>query len=172
MSSYLFQLRSEISIAWYVLATATDTQHKETASFMFHWIASLNSNMYTNMLLMEAPTTPILSPCSLFMSCCFNGINFEMQIVVTVIFSRVLITEAYAPPDELVMYYGRTINGGAHFPFNFELIKLDRSCDGYCISRLVDTSIQHVPERSSPNWVVCVLCWVFCYGSEMYPTEA
>lgn len=65
-----------------------------------------------------------------------------------------MITEAYATPEELEMYYGRTPGGGAHFPFNFQLTSADNKCDGKCLSKLVTDWMKSLPANASANWVV------------------
>ena len=52
------------------------------------------------------------------------------------------------------MYYGRTENGGAHFPFNFQLVQVDKQCNATCVSELVNDWMNNKPENASANWVV------------------
>ena len=54
------------------------------------------------------------------------------------------------------MYYGRTTNGGAHFPFNFGLSSINKTCDGTCIGQKVKEWIDSMPENASANWVVSI----------------
>ena len=65
-----------------------------------------------------------------------------------------MITEAYASPDELGMYYGRTKLGGADFPFNFQLTTLDSNCQGQCVNELVTDWMNVKPDWAAANWVV------------------
>ncbi|MET0398134.1 MAG: alpha-amylase family glycosyl hydrolase [Longimicrobiaceae bacterium] len=64
---------------------------------------------------------------------------------------RVLIGEIYLPVERLVCYYGEEL-GGAHLPFNFQLI-LAR-WDARHIARLIDEYEAALPEGGWPNWVL------------------
>jgi alpha-glucosidase len=64
---------------------------------------------------------------------------------------RVLIGEIYLPVERLVRYYGEEL-GGAHLPFNFQLI-LAR-WDARHIARLIDEYEAALPEGGWPNWVL------------------
>jgi len=61
-----------------------------------------------------------------------------------------MVVEVLAPAHVALPYY----HSGASFPFNFNLQFLNRSCDGYCIKELVDSWLQHMPEKKWPNWVL------------------
>ncbi|XP_067929535.1 maltase A2-like isoform X2 [Watersipora subatra] len=67
---------------------------------------------------------------------------------------RVMVAEASGSPTQLKMYYGRTKDGGANFPFNFGLTRINESCDGLCIAGLVDTWMDAKPEEAPANWVL------------------
>jgi alpha-glucosidase len=64
---------------------------------------------------------------------------------------RVLIGEIYLPVERLVHYYGRDL-GGAHLPFNFQLIHAP--WDARHISRLISEYENALPEGAWPNWVL------------------
>lgn len=64
---------------------------------------------------------------------------------------RLLIGEIYLPVSELVTYYGED-GGGAHLPFNFQLLLLPWECEA------VEAAILEyegaLPEGGWPNWVL------------------
>jgi alpha-glucosidase len=64
---------------------------------------------------------------------------------------RVLIGEIYLPIGKLVTYYGRD-GGGAHLPFNFQLIELP--WDAEQIYAAIDEYEGALPEGGWPNWVL------------------
>jgi alpha-glucosidase len=64
---------------------------------------------------------------------------------------RVLIGEIYLPPDRLVAYYGRDLEG-AHLPFNFALIETPWNARG--LAELIDGYERALPEGGWPNWVL------------------
>jgi alpha-glucosidase len=64
---------------------------------------------------------------------------------------RLLIGEIYLPPEKLVAYYGKELEG-VHLPFNFGL--LETRWDARAIAELVDRYEAALPEGSWPNWVL------------------
>ena len=64
---------------------------------------------------------------------------------------RVLIGEIYLPLERLVRYYGEEL-GGAHLPFNFQLILAP--WDARHVARLIDEYEAALPEGGWPNWVL------------------
>ncbi|MDR4305416.1 DUF3459 domain-containing protein [Chelatococcus sambhunathii] len=64
---------------------------------------------------------------------------------------RVLIGEIYLPVERLVAYYGADL-GGAHLPFNFQLILAEWRARG--LARLIDEYEAALPEGGWPNWVL------------------
>jgi alpha-glucosidase len=75
----------------------------------------------------------------------------EMRSVVDCYNDRVLIGEIYLPLERLVAYYGRNL-GGAHLPFNFQLIFTAWSAVE--IARIIHDYEAAVPEGAWPNWVL------------------
>jgi alpha-glucosidase len=65
--------------------------------------------------------------------------------------SRVLIGEIYLPVEKLVRYYGENL-GGAHLPFNFQLISAP--WDAPHIAQLIRDYEAQLPEGGWPNWVL------------------
>ncbi|MFL5583197.1 MAG: alpha-amylase family glycosyl hydrolase [Gemmatimonadaceae bacterium] len=63
----------------------------------------------------------------------------------------VMVTEAYLPVDRVVMYYGEN-GGGAHLPFNFQLVELP--WDACTIARTVAAYEAALPPGAWPNWVL------------------
>jgi alpha-glucosidase len=76
----------------------------------------------------------------------------EMRRVVDDYPERVLIGEIYLPIPQLVTYYGRGDQPGAHLPFNFQLITLP--WDARRISAAIDQYEGELPEGAWPNWVL------------------
>ncbi len=64
---------------------------------------------------------------------------------------RVLIGEIYLPVERLVQYYGTDL-GGAHLPFNFQLI--NAPWDARHIARLIAEYEAALPQGAWPNWVL------------------
>ncbi|XP_044749211.1 maltase 1-like [Coccinella septempunctata] len=69
--------------------------------------------------------------------------------------ARILMSEAYAPLDKTMRYYG-TADGsrlGAHFTFNFFFVGVNlNSSDAYSIENLVYTWIDNLPSIYVSNW--------------------
>jgi alpha-glucosidase len=76
----------------------------------------------------------------------------EMRRVVDEYDERVLIGEIYLPIPQLVTYYGRGDQPGAHLPFNFQLITLP--WDAREISLAIDQYEGELPNEAWPNWVL------------------
>lgn len=76
----------------------------------------------------------------------------EMRRVVDGYDQRVLIGEIYLPIPQLVTYYGRGDQPGAHLPFNFQLITLP--WDARRISAAIDRYEGELPDGAWPNWVL------------------
>lgn len=68
--------------------------------------------------------------------------------------TKILMTEAYASIEDTMLYY-ISENGelGAHMPFNFQLIYLDRSSTAQNIKQNIDFWLNYMPEGFTPNWV-------------------
>jgi alpha-glucosidase len=75
----------------------------------------------------------------------------EMRSVVEEFPERVLIGELYLPIERLVAYYGQDL-GGAHLPFNFQLI--ETAWRASAIAALIAEYEQALPQGGWPNWVL------------------
>lgn len=64
---------------------------------------------------------------------------------------RVLIGEIYLPIDRLVAYYGEEL-GGAHLPFNFQLIYASWNAES--LAALIEEYEGSLPRGGWPNWVL------------------
>jgi alpha-glucosidase len=64
---------------------------------------------------------------------------------------RVIIGEIYLPVERLVQYYGGDL-GGAHLPFNFQLIHA--KWDARHLAQLIAEYEAALPEGGWPNWVL------------------
>jgi alpha-glucosidase len=80
-----------------------------------------------------------------------HDIVLAMRRVLDAYRERVLIGEIYLPIERLVKYYGRDL-GGAHLPFNFQLVRAP--WDAPHIARLIREYEQALPEGAWPNWVL------------------
>lgn len=68
---------------------------------------------------------------------------------------RVLLTEAYAPLDILMQYYGNSTHNGSQIPFNFELLSnINRNSDAYHYSELLHNWLDNMPAGQVANWVL------------------
>jgi alpha-glucosidase len=76
----------------------------------------------------------------------------EMRGVIDEFDERVLIGEIYLPIPQLLTYYGRGDQPGAHLPFNFQLITLP--WDAREISIAIDQYEGELPDEAWPNWVL------------------
>jgi alpha-glucosidase len=81
-----------------------------------------------------------------------HGIVAGMRHVLDAYPDRVLIGEIYLPLERLVAYYGHGEMGGAHLPFNFQLLQTQWN------ARMIDAVIKEyeaaLPAQSWPNWVL------------------
>jgi alpha-glucosidase len=75
----------------------------------------------------------------------------EMRAVLDRYAERVLIGEIYLPLERLVAYYGKDL-GGAHLPFNFQLILT--AWNAREIARLIEDYERALPAGGWPNWVL------------------
>jgi alpha-glucosidase len=75
----------------------------------------------------------------------------EMREVLDRYDQRVLIGEIYLPIERLVSYYGKDL-GGAHLPFNFQLIHTAWTAPA--IAKLVTEYESALPPGGWPNWVL------------------
>ena len=75
----------------------------------------------------------------------------EMRGVMDAYGDRLLIGEIYLPVERLVLYYG-TDGGGAHLPFNFQLVQLPWERER--IEAAIGTYEAALPEGAWPNWVL------------------
>ena len=75
----------------------------------------------------------------------------EMRAIVDRYDERVLIGEIYLPIEKLVAYYGKDL-GGAHLPFNFQLIHAVWRAP--VIAKLVTDYEGALPAGGWPNWVL------------------
>jgi len=75
----------------------------------------------------------------------------EMRAVIDRYDDRILIGEIYLPIERLVTYYGKDL-GGAHLPFNFQLIHTAWTAPA--IARLVTDYEGALPPGGWPNWVL------------------
>src|SRR4029453_10416484 len=75
----------------------------------------------------------------------------EMRQVLDQYDERVLIGEIYLPIERLVTYYGKDL-GGAHLPFNFQLIH--PAWPASAIAKLITDYEAALPPGGWPNWVL------------------
>jgi len=75
----------------------------------------------------------------------------EMRAVIDEFEERLLIGEIYLPIKQLVKYYGES-GGGAHLPFNFQLILLRWERD--VVEAAIDEYEAALPDYGWPNWVL------------------
>jgi alpha-glucosidase len=75
----------------------------------------------------------------------------QMRRVLEEYRDRVLIGEIYLPIERLVAYYGKDL-GGAHLPFNFQLLFTAWTAEA--IARLVREYEAALPPGGWPNWVL------------------
>ena len=65
---------------------------------------------------------------------------------------RMLVGEIYLPVERLMAYYGASGKGGAHLPFNFQLIRLPWNARE--ITAAVERYEALLPSYAWPNWVL------------------
>ena len=75
----------------------------------------------------------------------------EMRRVTDEFDSRVLIGEIYLPPERLVAYYGKELDG-AQLPFNFAL--LSAPWNARAIEKIIHDYEAALPAGAWPNWVL------------------
>ena len=80
-----------------------------------------------------------------------HGVVRGLRAVIDEFLQRVLIGEIYLPIERLVAYYGEDL-GGAHLPFNFQLI--ETSWHASTIARLIGEYERALPPGGWPNWVL------------------
>ncbi|XP_027848442.1 maltase 2-like isoform X2 [Aphis gossypii] len=68
--------------------------------------------------------------------------------------SSFLATESYSPIDVLMQYYGNSTRAGAHVPFNFGLLSVDKRNIVESIEKHVKTWLDNMPEHQVANWVI------------------
>merc|ERR1712126_408206 len=70
-------------------------------------------------------------------------------------FQRVMFTEAYDPIPDVMKYYGNKSAPIAHFPFNFELVKLSpENVTGTLLNETANRWMSNMPEGGWANWVL------------------
>jgi alpha-glucosidase len=75
----------------------------------------------------------------------------DMRAVIEEYDDRMLVGEIYLPVERLMAYYGAS-GGGAHLPFNFQLIKLPWRARE--IAEAVERYEALLPSYAWPNWVL------------------
>lgn len=65
------------------------------------------------------------------------------------------MTETWSPMDILMDYYGNSTHDGASFPFNFDLLNLNKSSKAIEYKNVIDNWMSRVPKGRTVNWVVC-----------------
>ncbi len=80
-----------------------------------------------------------------------QGVVAGLRRVVDAYDARVLIGEIYLPIERLVAYYGEGL-GGAHLPFNFQLLL--SAWDPQEIATLISEYEAALPSGGWPNWVL------------------
>ena len=81
-----------------------------------------------------------------------HDIVVEMRRLTDRYDARVIIGEIYLPIDKLVTYYGPGGSGGAHLPFNFQLVTLP--WDARTILAAIAEYEAALPASGWPNWVL------------------
>ena len=80
-----------------------------------------------------------------------HDVVVQMRRLLDAYRERVLIGEIYLPLERLVQYYGADL-GGAHLPFNFQL--LSAPWDAGHLAGLIAEYERLLPEGAWPNWVL------------------
>jgi alpha-glucosidase len=80
-----------------------------------------------------------------------HGIIAEMRGILDSYDQRLLIGEIYLPVERLVAYYGKEL-GGAHLPFNFQLIRAPWNATE--VARIIQEYEAALPPGAWPNWVL------------------
>jgi len=68
--------------------------------------------------------------------------------------SSFIATESYSPIDILMQYYGNSTNLGAHVPFNFGLLTVDRRNIVESIESKIKLWLDNMPKTQVANWVI------------------
>ncbi len=76
----------------------------------------------------------------------------QMRAVLDEYDERMMVGEIYLPFDELVTYYGRSLDE-CHMPFNFHLIA-NRNWQATAVRQLVEAYEAALPAGGWPNWVL------------------
>jgi alpha-glucosidase len=66
--------------------------------------------------------------------------------------TRILMTEAYASVEQTMAYYGNETHPGAHFTFNFNLVRRPTTAQDF--DNLVHQWMDNVPKGMQSDWVV------------------
>lgn len=65
------------------------------------------------------------------------------------------MVECYSSLKDTMAYYGNETSPGAHFPFNFFLIKqFDQQSDAAKVYDIVKSWMKSMPKNQWANWVV------------------
>ncbi|EDW00813.1 maltase A3 [Drosophila grimshawi] len=68
---------------------------------------------------------------------------------------RILLTEAYAPLDVLMQYYGNDTRKGSQIPFNFELLaNVHYDSNAFDYAQLIHNWLDNMPAGQVANWVL------------------
>ena len=76
----------------------------------------------------------------------------QMRAVMDEYEERLMVGEIYLPLEELVAYYGRSLDE-CHLPFNFHLI-LNRQWQAVAVRQIVEEYESLLPPGGWPNWVL------------------
>lgn len=68
--------------------------------------------------------------------------------------SKVMMTECYGNPDEVIKFYGNETHEGAQMPFNFVLFRLNSKSKVKDYVDAIDAWMEYLPEKHVANWVV------------------
>ncbi|XP_060863883.1 maltase A3-like [Metopolophium dirhodum] len=68
--------------------------------------------------------------------------------------SCLIATESYSPIKVLMQYYGNSTKLGAHLPFNFALLAVDKRNIIESIDENIKNWLDNMPENQVANWVV------------------
>lgn len=78
-----------------------------------------------------------------------------------VLFSRILIAEAFEEIKDVMRYYGDVGDKVCDFPFNFQLYKVKATDTGTGLFEKIDIWLKNMPKGKYPNWVVCIIFYFF-----------
>lgn len=89
-------------------------------------------------------------------------LNILMHVNINkMLFSRILIAEAFEEVKDVMRYYGDVNDKVADFPFNFELYKVKATDTAIALFEKIDVWLKNMPKGKYPNWVVCIICIIF-----------